>query len=456
MNYRNIPSVDSILSHPTVRDLLRVYARGVVLQLVRNSIDQTRQAVGIGDMSSNPDQIANAIAMEASLLWGPRPRSVINATGVILHTNLGRAPLSSDTMEAMARASQGYTALELQLSDGSRGSRQTIVDPLLRQLTGAEAALVVNNNAGAVLLALATIATGKEVIVSRGEAVEIGGGFRVPDVLLQSGASLVDVGTTNRTYISDYAAALNHSTGALLKIHSSNFRITGFTHETNIQDLVELGRSAAIPVIHDLGSGCLLETTQFGLAHEPMPQESVSAGVDLALFSGDKLLGGPQAGIIVGKKSLVDRMSKHPLARALRIDKVSLAALSATLLHYVRGEALSKVPVWQMVSLPLIDIEARANTWAERLGVGTSVTEGLSMMGGGSLPEETLPTCLLVLSTENMSGRAKDLTQRLREGVHPVIGRVEYDRVLLDPRTVLLHEEDNLLDAVRLAMRHLS
>ena len=348
--FRDLPSVSDVLDDERIRGLVREYTHDAVLGLVRAEIDRARYAIRNGDAPLSTDLLVDAVERRAASLWRSLPTSVINATGVILHTNLGRAPLSDDAIDAMRAASEGYGDLELDLETGRRGSRQGRVAELICQLTGAEAALVVNNNASAVLLGLAAVAHGKEVIVSRGEAVEIGGGFRIPDVLRQSGATLVEVGTTNKTYVRDYEAAITENTGAILSVHASNFRVVGFTHTPSLQELVELGARFGVPVLHDLGSGCLLDTTQFGLAHEPMPQESIAAGASLAFFSGDKLLGGPQAGIVGGKSDLMSVVSRHPLARAVRIDKGSLAALNATLLHYFKGEETSKIPIWDMIS----------------------------------------------------------------------------------------------------------
>ena len=368
---------------------------------------------------------------------------------MVLHTNLGRAPLSDEALDAIERAARGYGDLELDLETGRRGSRQSRVAALVCQLTGAEAAFVVNNNASALLLGLAAVASGREVIVSRGEAIEIGGGFRIPDVLRQSGAELVEVGTTNRTYARDFEAAITERTGAFLSAHASNFKIAGFTAAPDLSELVDLGRKHGIPVLHDLGSGCLLDTTRFGLAREPMAQDSVAAGVSLAFFSGDKLLGGPQAGIIAGDADLVALVSKNPLARAVRMDKLSMAALTATIVHYVKEEATEKVPVWRMLSESAASLEARASRWAEALGDGCSVVPGRSAIGGGSLPDETLPTSLVRLDT----GDATGLAAALRAGEPPVVARIEDDRVVLDPRTVLPDEEEALLRAAASAMK---
>ena len=330
------------------------------------------------------------------------------------------------------------------VEDHDRGA----LPDLLCQLTGAEAALVVNNNASAVLLGLAAVAYGKEVIVSRGEAVEIGGGFRIPDVLRQSGATLVEVGTTNKTYVRDYEAAITENTGAILSVHASNFRVVGFTHAPALGELVELGERSGVPVLHDLGSGCLLDTSRFGLAHEPMPQESIGDGASLAFFSGDKLLGGPQAGIIVGKSEFVDIVSRHPLARAVRIDKGSLAALNATLLHYLKDEAIPKIPIWEMISRSREFLAQRAESWRLAIDGPTSVVSGESTVGGGSLPGETMPTSLLSIDATEMPGGANALAANLRRSTPPIIGRIDAERVLLDPRTVPQHLDDVIVRGI--------
>ena len=447
--YRSLPSVDRILSDQRVGRLMETYSRQAVLLLVRRRLADVRRGVQDGLDAPDYDELIRTIEVEAAAMWRAWPSPVINATGVILHTNLGRAPLSAEATEAAVLVARGYSDLELDLGDGRRGSRQAHVASLVCQVTGAEAALVVNNNASAMLLGLAALTSGKEVIVSRGEAVEIGGGFRIPDVLRQSGATLIEVGTTNRTYVRDYEAAITERTGAILSVHASNFRVVGFTHSPEIADLVELGARSGVPILHDLGSGCLLDTTAFGLAHEPMPQESVESGVSLGFFSGDKLLGGPQSGIIVGDRELVDIVSRHPLARAVRIDKMGLAALAATLLHYVREDAAGKIPVWRMISMSADDLEAKSVSWAKRLGATASVVPALSTIGGGSLPGETLPTWVVTIDARNIDGGAAVLAGRLRRGSPPVVGRIEDERVILDPRTVLPEEEESLLRVVR-------
>ncbi len=452
MQYRNLPSVEAIMATRQLQGLAILYQRDWLVNLVRQQIADARDDIRRGQDAASVDEIAGRVAQQTAQVARPRPQPVINATGVIIHTNLGRAPLSEASVDAMHAAADRYTDLELDIEQGRRGSRQAHLQPILRQLTGAESALVVNNNASAVFLGLSAIAHGKEVIVSRGEAVEIGGGFRVPDVLAQSGARLVEVGTTNRTYVSDYESAITPDTGALLKVHASNFRVEGFTHACDTRELAQLGKRSALPVLHDVGSGCLLDTGEFGLAHEPTPQESIAAGADLVFFSGDKLLGGPQAGIVVGKSDLVRTLERHPLARALRIDKLSLAALTATLLHYLKGEARSTIPIWQMIGSPLDDIRERAEAWRASIGDAATLCQSLSTIGGGSLPGETLPTWVVALDCSQSQGGAEGVMARLRTARTPIIARIDQDRVMLDPRTVPFDEGGALLRGVKAAL----
>ena len=452
MQYRNLPSVEAIMATRQLQGLAILYQRDWLVNLVRQQIADARDDIRRGQDAASVDEIAGRVAQQTAQVARPRPQPVINATGVIIHTNLGRAPLSEASVDAMHDAANRYTDLELDIEQGRRGSRQSHLQPILRQLTGAESALVVNNNASAVFLGLSAIARGQEVIVSRGEAVEIGGGFRVPDVLAQSGARLVEVGTTNRTYVSDYESAITPDTGALLKVHASNFRVEGFTHACDTRELAQLGKRSDLPVLHDVGSGCLLDTEEFGLAHEPTPQESIAAGADLVFFSGDKLLGGPQAGIVVGKSDLVRALERHPLARALRIDKLSLAALTATLLHYLKGEARSKIPIWQMIGSPLDDIRERAGAWRASIGEAATLCQSLSTIGGGSLPGETLPTWVVALDCTQSQGGAEGVMARLRTARTPIIARIDQDRVILDPRTVPFDEGGALLRGVKAAL----
>jgi len=446
--FRNLPSVDRLLSEERLKQLAVNYPHELLVSLVRQQLENERLAIATGSKFSSSDEIIDAVCARLDGLAHPSLRPVINATGVVLHTNLGRAPLSNEAIAAMETVGRGYSNLEFDLGRGSRGTRQVHIESVLCQLSGAEAALVVNNNASAVLLSLTALARRKEVIVSRGEAVEIGGSFRIPDVMRQSGSKLVEVGTTNCTYITDYEQAITPRTAALMRVHSSNFQVIGFTHSVNLEELVELGNQNEIPVLDDLGSGCFLDTTAFGLASEPMVQQSITAGVGLVCFSGDKLVGGPQAGIVVGKKPLIEKLKNHPLARAVRIDKTGLAGLRATLLHYVRGEATYKIPVWRMISTSLEMINQRAVTWAEALGGLADLIEGESMIGGGSLPGSVLPTRLVAISKGKNT--AQTLARKLRNSQkYPVIGRINYDTLLLDPRSVLPEEDEMVLQSLK-------
>lgn len=449
--FRQLPSVDRLLSEDRIEQLEESYPRVLIVDLVRQRLEQERLSIARGNPCLPIDELAESVCAQAGALAHPSLRPVINATGVILHTNLGRAPLSPEAVAAINLVARGYSNLELDLDSGHRGSRHVHCEQILCQLTGAEAALVVNNNASAVLLALTALAKKKEVIVSRGQAVEIGGGFRIPDVMRQSGAKLVEIGTTNCTYTEDYEQAIGPRTAALLRVHSSNFRVLGFTHSVALEEMVELGNRYNLPVFDDLGSGCLLDTIEFGLDHEPMAQESIARGVGLAFFSGDKLLGGPQAGIIVGKKPLVDKLKKHALARAVRIDKIGIAGLAATLIHYLKAEATQKIPVWRMISAPLDEVERRAELWAKALGSPARVIAGESMIGGGSLPGGTLPTRLVALGGQSKrKGKdpAQALAQRLRCQDPPVVGYISGNLLLLDPRSVLPEDDQAMLQAL--------
>ena len=447
--FRTLPSVNEVVSHSAVAGLVERHSRAVVVEMARETLAGARNAIRAGGSAPGLEEVVESVAARVESKLKSWPREVVNATGVILHTNLGRAPLSGASLEAIRAAALGYSDLEFDLAEGRRGSRQQRVSELVRLATGAEGALAVNNNASAVMLGLAAVAAGKEVIVSRGEAVEIGGGFRIPDVLAQSGAKLVEVGTTNRTYASDFTNAIGERTGAILSVHASNFRVMGFTHAPTISELVEVGARASVPVLHDLGSGCLLDTSRYGLAREPMPQQSVAAGVALSFFSGDKLLGGPQAGIIAGKRGFVERVSRHPLARAVRIDKLSMAALSATMLHYINGEAVSEIPVWRMISAPLEGLRRRAEGWAKRARGWASVGRAWSAIGGGSLPGETMESVALRVDCEALGLSPDDALARMRRHDPPVIARIEGDRVTLDPRTVLPERDDTVARALK-------
>ena len=445
---REIPSVERVVNSDALADAVLAYGREWVVDLARDELAQTRKRVLSGAPGGSLVEIAEAVRRVIDDLVTPSPRPLINATGVVIHTNLGRAPLSQAALAAADAVARGYSDLEIDLATGRRGSRQAHLQSLLRHITGAEAALAVNNNASALLLGLSALASGREVVVARGEAVEIGGGFRIPDVLRQSGCTLVDVGTTNRTYIRDYEDAVTDDTAAFLKAHASNFRVEGFTAAVDERDLAQLGDRWGIPVLHDVGSGALLPTERYGLEHEPMPQEAIDAGVGLVFFSGDKLLGGPQAGIIVGRTELVNQLERHPLARAVRIDKMSLAGLTATLTHYLDGSAESQIPVWRMISADAESIRSRAHRWANAIGpasgVEPSVIPARSAIGGGSLPGETLESWALSIPPSGSGATPELLLARFRNRTTPVIARIEDDTVRLDPRTVLPEQDDEL------------
>jgi len=448
VSLRDIPSVDHLLNHPQAASLISAYGHALCVQAFREQLALTRHAVLEGAPSPDEQTLINQTGDMLNSWLTPTLRSVINATGVIIHTNLGRSPLSRSAREAILSVSSGYSTLEYELQRGRRGKRDMHAEALITRLTGAEAALVVNNNAAAILLALTSLARRKQVLISRSQLIEIGGGFRIPDVLKQSGAKLVEVGTTNRTHLRDFENVIEDRTALIMRAHHSNFKIVGFTTEPSLTELVELGKRHGIPVLDDIGSGALLDTAQFGLGHEPTVQESLQIGSSLVAFSGDKLLGGPQAGILTGEKGLIDKLRRQPLARAVRPDKLCLAALSATLLHYMKGNATSEVPVWRMIAATEDSVEGRAVAWRKYLGQG-EIVPGRSTVGGGSLPEETLPTTLLALEVKPPNAFAG----RLREVDPPIIARVEEDRVILDPRTVLADQEDDLLTGIELVLK---
>ncbi len=420
-------------------------------RLIQDELDRERAAIRSGARPSEAE-VEERMAAAVAAIERPRLTPLLNATGVIIHTNLGRAPVSTETAAAMAAAAGGYVALEVEAATNERGGRMREIGHLMRLLTGAEATLVVNNCAAAVVLVLSAVAAGRGVVISRGEAVEIGGGFRVPDVMRQSGATLVEVGTTNRTYAGDYADATDEGTAAYLKIHPSNFQIVGFVHAAATSELVEIGQPRGIPVIEDLGSGALIDTTRYELAAEPTLAESLAAGASLVMASGDKLVGGPQAGIIAGGATWVDRVARHPLARAVRADKTCLAGVAATLRHYVRGEAETTVPVWRMIAAPGAEIRGRAEALRQGLmtrGAAIEVVATAATVGGGSLPGERLESFALALDpVRDRNGDVEDLARRLRLGAPAVFGRIEHDRLLLDLRTILPEDDERLGQAV--------
>ncbi len=451
--YRSLPAVDRLLAAPPLAEARASFPHALLTELARDALADARRAIAAGRPAPGMEQLAAMVLQRLGGISAAPLTPLINATGVIIHTNLGRAPHSTAAIAAMQAASGQYSSLEYDLGKGERGSRTDYLSALLRQLTGAEAAAIVNNNAAAVLLILSALAKSKEVLVSRGQAVEIGGGFRIPDVMRQSGAKLVDIGTTNRTRLADYATAITPRTALLLNVHASNFRLIGFTEQAELAEMAQLAHERDLLLVDDLGSGSLLPTEDYGLAHEPLVQESILAGADVVSFSGDKLLGGPQAGIIVGKRASIERIRKHPLMRALRVDKTTLVGLQATLLHYLRGEAREQIPVWQMISAALPQLEQRAAAICVALsnaGIAASIRPGQSAIGGGSLPGETLPTCLVAIIPTSLS--VDKLAARLRLGNPPVIARIADDVLLLDPRTLMPGQDEAVAAAVKAAV----
>ncbi len=454
---RSLPSVDELLLRPRVAELGHRLERGYALATVREVLAQVRREIisqQVKDESAiSPDALEQRIVSTVEAELAPSLRQVINASGVILHTNLGRAPLIASAIEELRLSATHYSNLEYDLSAGARGKRDVHLSRLIERLTGAEAGIVVNNCAAAVLVTLAALARGGEVIVSRGELIEIGDGFRIPEIMEQSAAVLREVGTTNRTRISDYENAITEKTRLLLRVHPSNFTVTGFTEKPEVAELIALGERRALPVIEDLGSGCLVDLSESGI-REPTARASVEAGFSLVLFSGDKLLGGPQAGIIAGRAELVGKVRRHPLFRALRVDKLTIAAMEATLHAYLRG-AWYEIPSQRMIRASIDEIAQRASKLATTLqsggadpGAWIEITDGHSLVGGGSTPAQSLPTKLLRIRSARYS--AADLEIRLRQGPRgiPVIARIEDDRLLLDLRTVFPQQDSTLAEAV--------
>jgi L-seryl-tRNA(Ser) seleniumtransferase len=434
--------VDQLLRRIQGEPALAALPRARLVAAVRTALAaERRRILTARDAPTDPERLAGRVVTELSRAGAFSLTHVINATGVVLHTNLGRSLLSPLAIERLLQVASGYSNLELDLASKERGSRYAHVEGPLGRLTGAEASVVVNNNAGAVLLALESLARGKEVVVSRGELIEIGGEFRIPDILRRSGALLREVGTTNRTHLRDYVEAIGPETALLLKVHTSNYRIVGFTAQVGARELVELGHARGVPVLEDLGSGSLVDLRPYGFPYEPTVQEAVAAGVDLVSFSGDKLLGGPQAGIVVGRGDLVERLRKNPLNRALRIDKLTLAALEATLYAYEAGSALETIPTLRMLTEPPAAVRGRARRLFRKLSpklrvaLDCALVEDRAQVGGGALPLLELPTCVVALGNADHS--AESLDRQLRTGTPPIIARISDDRLLLDCRTVL-------------------
>jgi L-seryl-tRNA(Ser) seleniumtransferase len=445
---RALPKTDDMLRRPDLAALAATFALPVVTDAVREAVEAVRARVLAGDLAPFDDDSIAADAIDiASARMRPSLRPIINATGIIVHTNLGRSRLSDAALRAVVEVAGNYSTLEYDVESGERGSRHAHVERLIREVTGAEAAMAVNNNAAAVLLAIAGLAARKEAIVSRGQQVEIGGSFRIPDVMRQSGAKMVEVGATNKTHLADYENAITPKTGLLLKVHSSNFRVVGFTEEVPLADLVALGAKHGIPVYEDQGSGVLIDLAPFGLPDEPTVRSSIEAGVDLVSVSGDKLLGGPQAGILAGRKAVIDRLKKHPLARALRLDKMTLAALEATLRLYLDPErALREIPTLRMLTEGPESVAVRARGLVDEIAAATgdafwvAAMPDVSRAGGGALPLADIPTTIVTLAPRRMS--ANDLEAALRLGNPTIVARIRDDRVILDPRTLARHEAD--------------
>lgn len=454
---RQIPSVDELLNRPKIAELTRRAGREFTVEITRRALADLREQATVETVSMNVADIETEIVTRIEAELAASLRSVINATGVVLHTNLGRAPIGKSAVEHLAATATRYSNLEYDLAEGARGKRDVHTNKLLAELVGAESAIVVNNNAAAVFLTLNTLAKGAEVIVSRGELIEIGDGFRIPDIMTQSGVELREVGTTNRTRIGDYERAVNERTRLLLRVHPSNFRIVGFTKRPTLEELVAIGKRLKIPVVEDLGSGCLIDLSNVGI-DEPIARTSFDAGVDVVTFSGDKLLGGPQAGIIAGKKDVVERIRRNPLFRALRVDKLTIAVLEMTLRAYRRG-AWDEIPALRMIRLTASEIEKRARAFVVRLGsklpkdATLEIREGSSVIGGGSTPDQKLPTSLVAIVSHRYSAVA--LEERLRRSVNgrPVIARIEEDRLMIDLRTVFVEEEEPLAEALVAVLR---
>jgi L-seryl-tRNA(Ser) seleniumtransferase len=464
---RKIPKVDELLAAPEIKGLAKIHPVAVVRQGIRNVLERLRQEIlHAGDVKTITDErfsfprLLPLFEEEIERQVSPNLRQVINATGVVIHTNLGRSPLSERAWENLIKVARGYSNLEYDLTKGTRGDRSAHVTAILLRLSGAEGGLVVNNNAAAVLLALNTMAAGREVIVSRGELVEIGGAFRIPDVMVRSGAILREVGTTNRTHLKDYEEAIGSNTALLLKVHTSNYRVVGFTSEVTEEELVGLGRHYNLPVMNDLGSGCLLDLSSFGLEKEPTAQEAIQAGVDVVTFSGDKLLGGPQAGIILGKKELIEQIKANPLHRALRIDKLTLAALEATLIAYLsEEEATREIPTLRMLTIPLDVLRKQARRLQRLVKQETDkatveITTAQSQVGGGALPLQAVPTWALAIKPHRASADA--LETELRNLEPPIVARIAGDCLILDLRTIQADELGIIAKGMAVALKKLS
>ena len=456
---RSIPSVDKIIERDDVKALLGEYSRGIVLKAIQRKLENVRRNIlNTQEPLSDKEPITvdfpgDEIKEIIQAFSNNHLEKVINATGVILHTNMGRSILPVEAIDNLADIAHSYSNLEYDLEEGRRGHRYSHVEELLCEISGAESAFVVNNNAGAVLLTLNALSDGKEAIVSRGELIEIGGSFRIPDIMKRSGALMVEVGTTNKTHLSDYEKAIGEKTGLLLKVHTSNYRIVGFTSEVDLSALIELGEKHNLPLLNDLGSGSLIDFSLYGIAHEPTVQDVVKTGIDVVTFSGDKLLGGPQAGIILGKRNILDKLIKNPLNRALRIDKLTLIALESTLRLYLDQETvIQKIPTLRMITLPLETIERRVFDLKRKLQenipdhIKLQIIDDTSQVGGGALPSQELPTKVIAITSKSIS--VQDLEKRLRENKPPIIARINKDQLRIDLRTVDESEEEYLIATI--------
>lgn len=450
---KNLPGVDNLLEDLREQTFYQEIPKSVLLSSIREVIEKKREVILSGSSTINDDykfEIKRLVEEKSK----PNLKNIINGTGVVVHTNLGRSILPNEALDHMVKIASGYSNLEFDLDSGKRGSRYSVVEEIICEISGAEAAMVVNNNASAVLLALETLANKREVIVSRGELVEIGGSFRIPDIMAKSGGILKEVGATNRTHLKDYEKAISEETGLLLKVHTSNYSIVGFTSSLSLEEIVSLGKDKSITVMEDLGSGTFVDFSKYGLTKEPTVQESVKAGVDLITFSGDKLLGGPQAGIIIGKKHIIDKIKQNPFTRAVRIDKLTLAALEIVMrLYRDERSAVIKIPTLKMLFMKKPEIEARATRLSSMLKerfegkimISTCGTE--SKAGGGSLPLMLLPSCAVVLKSNDLS--PSHIEKRMRTGEPKVIGRIENDQYIIDIRTV----DDNEFESICMAVK---
>jgi len=458
--FRQLPAINEVLESPSVYALMANHSHDLIVAAIRQELTDLRHQLGQGervDGQASLEAVAARVVDRLGRELRPKLQPVINATGIVLHTNLGRAPIAEEAAKAAYDAARSYLNLELDLENGKRSSRQNAIREWVCRLTGAESSTAVNNNAAATVIALRALCSGKEAIISRGQLIEIGGSFRIPEIMAVSGAILREVGTTNITRLADYERAIGPQTGALMQIHPSNYRISGFTQSVPLAELVELGRNRNLPVIDDIGSGALLDFGRFGFTGEPVARDSISAGSDLVLFSGDKLLGGPQAGILAGRKEFIHKIEHDPLMRAFRLDKMTLAALEATLRLYLNQDrAIKDVPVLGMLGEPLSVLRQRAEVLAVRLrevaGVAkVNVSEDLAYVGGGSLPDQTVKTCVLEVEANGLGD--EELAHRLRIGDPPVIGRLRDGKLVLDVRTIFPRQEDDLIHAIRRAAR---